>query len=571
MVIMGCVVRCAARKKKVYFLACIFSTMTGLQLDTLSYALLTTIFGAATVLSIRNAKGADIHPLLLNTQSDVSKLRHPGESAIYRSRMYPNGSPLLSTFDRNFRTVADLYRQALSKHASSDMVGERTTFGYRWHTYETMARRAEVIYANLVNLGLKPRTGEANSFVGLYATNSPNTVAFSLACHLNGLVTVPIAAKANSSHISHVLRDTSLTVLVVDAANLDRVLSLVEGTSVKHIIVIGKSVSPAKDGINIVRLQEFENTETKVAEQDAPVADDLASIYYSSTSIEQKAGVVLTHKNLLSSIASYLLVIPPQQKVTPKDRLMHNLPIDNVFGYVQSVVFIFMGASIVFADEVEGDHVDADISSTLIAVAEAKPTVYASGSAFLQQVKSLIESRYGNSFLFRRGLDTKMSYFEEGRLVTDSKYDMLVFRDIRTKLFGGQLRLMFVDKHDATTEPIAPFLRAVLGVQVLQCFNRPETSSTMTAAMFYDYKADVSAFGAPLPCNELKLMDLPEHALTSEDQPNPRGEIWVRGNNVFRGYWKNPQATESVIDADGWFNTRTHGELLPNGVLKLLS
>lgn len=63
----------------------------------------------------------------------------------------------------------------------------------------------------------------------------------------------------------------------------------------------------------------------------------------------------------------------------------------------------------------------------------------------MEQVKDLIETRYGNSFLFRRGLDKKKAYFEEGRLVTDSKYDMLVFRDIRQKLFGGNLRLVLID------------------------------------------------------------------------------------------------------------------------------
>lgn len=68
-----------------------------------------------------------------------------------------------------------------------------------------------------------------------------------------------------------------------------------------------------------------------------------------------------------------------------------------------------------------------------------------SGFAFWDQVKDLVEARYGNSFLFRRGLDKKKAYFEEGRLVNDSKYDMLVFRDIRQKLFGGNLRLVLVD------------------------------------------------------------------------------------------------------------------------------
>jgi hypothetical protein len=67
-----------------------------------------------------------------------------------------------------------------------------------------------------------------------------------------------------------------------------------------------------------------------------------------------------------------------------------------------------------------------------------------SESSFLSQVKSWISSRYGNSFLFKRGYDIKQGYLAEGRLINDCKYDMLVFRDIRQSLFGGNLRLIYI-------------------------------------------------------------------------------------------------------------------------------
>jgi hypothetical protein len=102
-------------------------------LDTLSYALLSSIVGAAALLSIRNSKAPDIHPLLLNTQSDVSRLRHPGESAVYRSRMYPMGTPLCSTFDRGIRTLADFYKAGgIEKNSSAEFLQEKSSSGYDW-------------------------------------------------------------------------------------------------------------------------------------------------------------------------------------------------------------------------------------------------------------------------------------------------------------------------------------------------------------------------------------------------------------------------------------------------------
>lgn len=375
--------------------------------------------------------------------------------------------------------------------------------------------------------------------------------------------------------------------------------------------------------------------------------NDMASIFFSSsTERESKNGVVLTHKvrgeNItfetkitktsyrtyyqifvskkktycssefllmqITFLASYLLVIPPQQRVTTNDRLMLNLPIgkitkkklckkkttnspfaDNVFGHTLMTVVTLLGGSIAFAPEVN-DTDTIDVSTSLSVIAKEKPTILASGSGFLNQVKQLIDSRYGQSFLFKRGYAIKKEYLDESRLVNDCKYDMMVFRDIRQSLFGGNLRLICIDNgkknqlihvcfffltllkkiDDMTDATLATFLRIVLSTQVLQTFNLPETSASVTVSMFYDYNAVPEAKGAPLPCNEIKLIDVAERLLTCEDKPNPRGEIWVRGNNVFKGYYKDSVATSDVLDADGWFMTGYLGEVLPNGTLKVI-
>lgn len=253
-----------------------------------------------------------------------------------------------------------------------------------------------------------------------------------------------------------------------------------------------------------------------------------------------------------------------------------------------------LGGSIAFGEEVNGDIDNTtDVAAALSAIGKAKPTIFASGSGFLQATQKLIESKYGKSFLFKRGYDVKKEYLAESRLVNDCKYDMLVFRDIRQTLFGGNLRLIYVDNGkdktetslisilvtdekfpsctDNNTDPsLATFLRILLSVQVIQTFNLTETCASITAAMFYDYNAAPESKGAPLPCNEIKLVDVAERSLTAEDKPNPRGEIWVRGNNIFKGYYKDSAATSDALDADGWYMTGYLGEILPNGTLKII-
>lgn len=115
--------------------------------------------------------------------------------------------------------------------------------------------------------------------------------------------------------------------------------------------------------------------------------------------------------------------------------------IDNVLGHILVAVISLLGGSIAFSEEVN-DADNIDVAASLSSIAKSKPTLLASSSGFLNQIKQLIESRYGQSFLFKRGYEVKKGYLAESRLIDDCKYDMLTFRDIRQTLLGGSLRLI---------------------------------------------------------------------------------------------------------------------------------
>ena len=75
--------------------------------------------------------------------------------------------------------------------------------------------------------------------------------------------------------------------------------------------------------------------------------------------------------------------------------------------------------------------------------------------------------------------------------------------------------------------------------------------------------------GGPLPCIKMKLIDLPEYGYLTTDEP-PRGEICVKGNSVFKGYFRNPGLTKTVLGDDGWLRVGDVGVLLPGGCLKII-
>jgi long-subunit acyl-CoA synthetase (AMP-forming) len=80
------------------------------------------------------------------------------------------------------------------------------------------------------------------------------------------------------------------------------------------------------------------------------------------------------------------------------------------------------------------------------------------------------------------------------------------------------------------------------------------TETTAATACHYEGEYQAGHLGAPFPSNEVMLVDVPEMNYLSTD-PQPRGEICVRGPNVFKGYFKEEEKTREAIDEEGWFHT----------------
>lgn len=120
--------------------------------------------------------------------------------------------------------------------------------------------------------------------------------------------------------------------------------------------------------------------------------------------------------------------------------------------------------------------------------------------------------------------------------------------------------------------PISPevfdFLKICFGANVIEGYGMTETSCTISLTNFSDTNS--GHVGPPIPCCEVKLVDIPEMNYYSTDQPYPRGEVCVRGPILFQGYHKDKAQTMEVMDEEGWFHTGDVGCWLSNGRLKII-
>ena len=129
-------------------------------------------------------------------------------------------------------------------------------------------------------------------------------------------------------------------------------------------------------------------------------------------------------------------------------------------------------------------------------------------------------------------------------------WDRIWSRKIR-QVLGGHVRLIVSGSAPAAPQTLK-FLRAALACNVLEGYGLTETFAAALLCLPGDFTP--GHCGPLVPTLEGRLKDVPDMNYTANDLPNARGELLIRGNHVFKGYFKDEKMTAEAFDGD-WFRT----------------
>ncbi|KAF8955234.1 Long chain acyl-CoA synthetase 7 peroxisomal [Entomortierella lignicola] len=197
-----------------------------------------------------------------------------------------------------------------------------------------------------------------------------------------------------------------------------------------------------------------------------------------------------------------------------------------------------------------------DILLLLDDIAELRPTFFPAVPRLLNRiyaklVAATIEAPGLVGALARRGVAAKMANLAAGKGFTHPFWDRILFNKIKMAL-GGRVQLILTGSAPIAKEVLS-FLRIAFGCVVLEGYGSTEGMATGTITMADEYIP--GHIGCPRVGCEVKLVDVPEMNYRSTDQPYPRGEICLRGDTNFKGYYKDEKNTEETLDPEGWLHT----------------
>jgi malonyl-CoA/methylmalonyl-CoA synthetase len=241
--------------------------------------------------------------------------------------------------------------------------------------------------------------------------------------------------------------------------------------------------------------------------------DDVAAILYTSGTTGRSKGAMLTHRNLLSNAEALVSA----WHISEQDVLLHALPIFHSHGlFVATHVTLAVGGSMIFQTRFDPDAVFAALprATTMMGV----PTFY-----------------------------TRL--LEDSRLTPD---------------LVGRMRLFISGSAPLLAETHTRF-EARTGHRILERYGLTETS--MNVSNPYDGERRPGTVGFALPGIEMRVTDRSSAAPVSEGEI---GQIEIRGPNVFKGYWRNPEKTAEDLRPDGWFITGDLGRIDADGYLHIV-
>ncbi|XP_010507915.1 PREDICTED: long chain acyl-CoA synthetase 1-like [Camelina sativa] len=494
----------------------------------------------------------------------------PSVGPVYRNILSEKGFP---PRDSDITTTWDIFSKSVEKFPGNNMLGWRQIVDekvgpYMWKTYKE-------VYEEVLHIGsaLRAAGAELGCRVGIYGANCPQWIIAMEACAAHTLICVPLYDTLGPGAVDYIVNHAEIDFVFVqntkiegliepDCKSAKRLKAIVSFTNVSE----EQSVKASEIEVKAYSWLDFLHLgQEKPEEINPPKPSNVCTIMYTSGTSGEPKGVVLTHEAAATCVIGMDICLDQfEDKMTHDDVYLSFLPLAHILDRANEEYFFRKGASV--------GYYHGDLNALHDDIQELKPTFLAGVPRVFERIhegiqKALQELNPRRRLIFYALYKYKLAWMNRGYSHSKASRvaDFIAFKKIKNQL-GGRIRLLVSGGAPLSPE-IEEFLRVTSCCFVLQGYGLTETLGG-TSLCYPDDMSMLGTVGIPAVYNEIRLEEVPEMGYDPLGE-NPSGEICIRGKCLFSGYYKNPELTEEVMK-DGWFHTGDIGEILPNGVLKVI-
>ena len=437
----------------------------------------------------------------------------------------------------------DVPRHQLKNYPNANMFVTKTAGIWVPISTADFLDAAMQVSKGLIALGVK-----AGDRVAVASNNRVEWNVLDIAVQQVGAILVPLYPNISESDYRFILNDAGVEICVVSNQELaDKITHIrAEVPTLKYLFSFDQLP-------NCPHWSDIEANKGSVEQHEveermkAVKATDLATIIYTSGTTGNPKGVMLSHANILSTVAACIDPIPADKN----SKVLSFLPVCHIYERMLHYLYMYIGCSIHFAESMDtiGDN-----------IREVKPDVFSAVPRLIEKVFDKIMAK-GEELsgikkaLFYWAVDVAEAYDVVGKSpfykVKLGIARKLIFSKWQEAL-GGNVKA--IASGSAALQPRLARIFLAANIPILEGYGLTETSPVISVNNF-NTGIRIGSVGPLVDKVQVKIA--------------PDGEILVKGPNVMMGYYKNDEATKEVFDADGWFCTGDIGEFQEGKFLRI--
>jgi long-chain acyl-CoA synthetase len=446
--------------------------------------------------------------------------------------------------ERNVGTLNTLFFDAIATFDAPAAMRSKHDGVWVPLAHRDIERRVRHVALGMLAAGARP-----GDRVAILSENRPEWAIADYACLTASVTDVPLYPSLPADQLPYMLNDAGAVVVFVStAAQAAKIAAIRSGVPSLKTVCAFDGKFPGVD-CTFAELEArgaaADSSEAAAAYKTRALAvepDDLATIIYTSGTTGEPKGVMLTHGNIASNVATCREMLPMRDETT-----LSFLPLSHIFGRMADYLMFCVGATICYAESID---------KLIDNFGEVRPTFVFSVPRIYEKVYAgaIENARKGGAFKYHlfqwaRGVaDRAATVRLAGKqpagwlAIQNAIAQQLVFSKLRARM-GGRMRI-FVSGGAPLASEITRFFYAA-DLVVLEGYGLTETSPVIAVNTPDHWR--IGTVGMPINGVEVRI---------AQD-----GEILARGPNIMRGYYNKPEATKEALDADGFFHTGDIGEL----------